>query len=100
MSATNAGDAADQLLDTVMLQLRLGAGLDLTAVAASHGAAAAAAVRAAAAGHAKRGLVELFSGPGGEARLRLADPQGFLLSNDIISDIFAALDRLPVSQPA
>lgn len=77
-----------------MLQLRLGAGLDLDAVAASHGEAAAAAVRAAVAGHAKRGLVQFFTGGHSEARMRLSDPHGFLLSNDIISDIFAELESL------
>lgn len=63
-------------------------------MADSHGDAAAAAVRAAVAGHAKRGLVEAFAGSRGESRVRLSDPEGFLLSNDIISDVFAALESL------
>lgn len=31
-------------------------------------------------------------GGGGAAQVRLADPQGFVVSNDIISDVFAAFD--------
>lgn len=32
------------------------------------------------------------AGEGAVRRVRLADPQGFLVSNDIISDCFAAFD--------
>ena len=73
------------------MQLRLGAGLDLDAVAASHGEAAAEAIRRAVRQHEAKGLVVFEQGSCGEARCRLADPEGFLLSNDIISDVFAAL---------
>ncbi|GLI68906.1 hypothetical protein VaNZ11_013457 [Volvox africanus] len=38
-----------------------------------------------------RGQVD-YQQPGGGPRVRLSDPQGFLLSNDIISDVFAAFD--------
>ncbi len=91
VSAPAAESAAEALLDAVMLQLRLGEGLDLDAVAAGHGAAAAEAIRRAVAQHAKAGRAVLEWGVNGEARCRLADPEGFLTSNDIISDVFAAL---------
>lgn len=100
--------ADDRLLDTVMLRLRLGEGLDLRQLAAGHpqGDEAADVVRAALAPHIARGWVLADAGGGGGAaggggealppgavqRVRLADPQGFVLSNDIISDVFAAFD--------
>jgi coproporphyrinogen III oxidase-like Fe-S oxidoreductase len=82
----------DRLLDAVMLQLRLEQGLDLDAVAASHGAVAADAIRQAVRQHEAHGLVTFATGPEGSQRCRLTDPEGFLMSNDVISDVFAALD--------
>jgi coproporphyrinogen III oxidase-like Fe-S oxidoreductase len=87
----------DRLLDAVMLQLRLGQGLDLDSVAASHGAAAADAIRRAVRQHEASGLVKLATGPDGGTRCRLTDPEGFLMSNDIISDVFAALDSVQLT---
>ena len=87
----------DRLLDAVMLQLRLGQGLDLDAVAASHGAAAADAIRRAIRQHEASGLVTLATGLDGSQRCRLTDPEGFLMSNDIISDVFAALDSVQLT---
>lgn len=97
--------ADDLLLDTVMLRLRLGSGLDLRQLAAAHpqGDEAADVVRRALAPHIARGWVladngsssrgSSSGGSGGEVqRVRLADPQGFVVSNDIISDVFAAFD--------
>jgi oxygen-independent coproporphyrinogen-3 oxidase len=87
----------DLLLDTIMLRLRLGDGLDLRQLAASHveGEEAAERVRAALRPHIERGWVVASGGSGGGGgvqRVRLADPQGFVISNDIISDVFAAFD--------
>ena len=107
---------ADQLLDAVMLSLRTADGLDLAAVAAQHGPDAADRIKAALQPHVESGLVSVVeqqlqlstathkgfqpqSGPehcnAGRTQpwpcLRLADPGGFLMSNDIISDVFAAL---------
>ena len=81
----------ERLLDMVMLRLRLADGLDLTSLAAQHGKAAAATVLKALQPHAARGLVE-FEEAGTPQIARLSDPNGFLVSNHIISDIFAALD--------
>jgi len=106
---------ADQLLDTVMLSLRMADGLDLAAIAEQHGANAAHRIQAALQPHLASGLVSAvekqeqlsraaYQEPQTQSThecsgirtqpwpcLRLADPGGFLVSNDIISDVFAAL---------
>ncbi|KAL4422677.1 hypothetical protein ABPG75_008874 [Micractinium tetrahymenae] len=110
--------ADDKLLDTVMLRLRLADGLDLCQLAAQHpqGGEAGELLRAALAPHIARGwVIARGGGEGGEREgsagsssstsgggtadgrgsiewVRLADPDGFIVSNDIISDCFAALD--------
>lgn len=88
----------DRLLDTIMLRLRLSDGLDLVQLAADHpqGRQAAAAVMTALQPHIKAGRVIVDESGDSSKKLtgtvRLADPEGFVLSNDIISDVFAALD--------
>lgn len=82
--------AEERLLDTVMLRLRLSDGLHLQELSDTFGAAAASAVAASLQQHVRKGLVTPLDGG---LRLRLSDPEGFLVSNDIISDVFAALDR-------
>ena len=87
---------ADALLDFVMLQLRLSDGLALADVVermggTGRGARAAEAVLEAVRPHVLAGTA-LLEGEGPGRRIRLADPDGFLVSNDIISDVFAALD--------
>ena len=87
--------ADDDLLDTVMLRLRLADGLDLAAVAGQHGGVAASRIRRALEPHMARGLVA-SAGKGQQSaqagsKFRLTDPAGFLVSNDVISDVFAAL---------
>ena len=43
--------------------------------------------------HLEEGLAHLTPAPaGGPGTLRLADPLGLVVSNDIISDVFAAFD--------
>ena len=59
-------------------------------MAASHGEAARKTIELAVRQHQDQGLVHNRTGSCGESRLALADPEGFLLSNDIISDVFAA----------
>jgi hypothetical protein len=70
-------------------------GLDVDALCARHpqGQQAAALVLAALAPHVATGLVQQ-SVPAGarHGSVRLADPGGLLVSNDIISDVFAAFD--------
>ena len=88
--------AQDGLLDFVMLQLRLVEGLGLEDVAeraggGSRGARMAARVLEAIRPHAKAGTARVC-GEGSARRVQLVDPDGLLVSNDIISDVFAALD--------
>ncbi len=99
------------MLDTIMLRLRTADGLDLGAFEAAYGADMTARVQRSLRKHVASGLVlaagsraagQQAAGQGrgqqqqlersGDASvLRLADPQGFLLSNEIISDVFAAV---------
>ena len=129
--------AMEQLLDTVMLRLRLADGLDLVDVAQNFGVEAAQAVARSLQRHMSTGLVKQLSGSANTAHplqagvnlldmpsmssklyqaceatlvserphleqrqdlicssqhtYRLSDPEGFLVSNDIISDVFSAL---------
>ena len=80
-------DADERLLDMVMLRLRLSDGLDFRVVAEHFGEERASSIRSALRRHVDRGLVEERG-----SCVRLADPEGFLVSNGIISDAFAALD--------
>jgi oxygen-independent coproporphyrinogen-3 oxidase len=99
-----------------MLRLRTADGLDMASFSASFGPEAASAVHAALGEHIRRGLVHEMPrlpvlsdddddegikalGHDGDRqirdeewdlRVRLSDPDGFLLSNSIISDVFAA----------
>jgi oxygen-independent coproporphyrinogen-3 oxidase len=85
----------------VMLRLRTADGLDLGLLEGRFGAAARQAVQRSLGGFAGQGLVlgcgadgrrlEAGEGLGSAARVRLSDPEGFLVSNDVISDVFAAL---------
>jgi oxygen-independent coproporphyrinogen-3 oxidase len=96
----------ERLLDTVMLRLRLRDGLDLARLEAEHGAEAAGTVRAALAAYRLPGAVEGLTAGGGPCAVadasvvRLSDPQGLLLSNDIISDVFAAFELPAAVTPA
>ena len=104
-----------------MLRLRLSDGLDLAQLAARFGAQPAAAAAAALAPQVGAGLAEVVSGgsdtlcpgprasaAGGEGgsdglsgrAVRLTDPEGFLVSNDVISDVFAALVPGDAAAPA
>ncbi|CAD7701954.1 unnamed protein product [Ostreobium quekettii] len=91
----------DQMEEELMLRLRLREGLDLMQFENEFGAAAREAVVGVLAHFVDRGLVEvdapchksLLSGGVRQAgeRVRLTDPSGWLVSNDIISDLFVAL---------
>ena len=105
-----------------MLRLRLSDGLDLAQLAARFGAAPAAAAAAALAPHVRASLAEVVAGrshplsrrpeacsaEGGKGGsggvsgcvVRLTDPEGFLVSNDVISDMFAALEPRGSAVPA
>ncbi|GLC51316.1 hypothetical protein PLESTB_000489300 [Pleodorina starrii] len=74
------------------------------AAAAAEAVEAPAAPVAAGAGQLAEAGSGAGGGGGGGPRVRLSDPGGFLLSNDIISDVFAAFDvtsaPAPVAEPS
>lgn len=82
---------AEDLEDHVMLSLRLADGLDMQRIHNDYGNQAAQRVMAAVQRHVQSGLVKLQPLEARLPRICLADPDGFLVSNDIISDIFVAL---------
>lgn len=105
MDSMEAESAHEQLLDYVMLRLRLADGIPLEELQQRHGYGAA-----------KKTVDTLLSGDlyygkyacetvvGGQRHVRLTDPEGFLMSNDCISTLFAELpadaDHKPGRQAA
>jgi oxygen-independent coproporphyrinogen-3 oxidase len=92
-------DILPDMLDVVMLALRTADGLDLARFARQYGEKNVARVLRALERYEADGLV-LRIGDGsrdggaagaGERRVRLSDPDGLMLSNDIISSVFASL---------
>jgi oxygen-independent coproporphyrinogen-3 oxidase len=81
---------ADLLTDIVMLRLRTADGLDVAEVGRAFGAGAAAAIERALTPHAAEGRAARVEGT--PATWRLTDPAGFVVSNTVIADVFAALD--------
>lgn len=85
----------DRLLDLIMVRLRTSDGLHLGEIGTKYGADVSARVVQALAPHEAEGLVEFTPLHQGEStkreegRVRLTDPNGFLVSNGLISDIFA-----------
>ena len=99
-------DDQEALCDALMLGLRLADGVDLRALRAQHGAAALAPLQAPLRQLVEDGLAEVYGDTeqGGDERalaagwdygevrrVRLSDPEGFLLSNAAISTLFAAV---------
>jgi len=101
----------DQLLDKVMLQLRLSDGLDLQELQQQFGPRVVAALLPVIQQMMQKGLMQEVPpgnqqaieqgtvadmhrrlGDGQSCRVRLTDPRGFLLSNDVIAELFAVLD--------
>lgn len=91
-----AQDAMDEVLEVVMLAMRRADGLDLDALALAYGADAATACLRSVQEHVRNGLV-LHGGAQGElGTLRLAVPDGFLVYNAIVVDIFAELESVAI----
>ena len=114
-SAEDEQGVEDQLQDVVMMRLRTAKGLDLAAVGGAYGSSTVCKIEKALQPHEHAGLVErleaptevvaagdraaaeLAYGPRGGFKeaagsvVRLSDPEGFLVSNDIISDVFAEI---------
>jgi putative oxygen-independent coproporphyrinogen III oxidase len=80
----------DRLLDTVMLGLRLAEGLDLLRFAQQFGETAQQQLLGAIAPLGECGWVQVSP----SQRLRLTDPEGFLFSNVVLSQIFEAFMTL------
>lgn len=78
----------DQLLDTLMLGLRLADGVDLASLADRFGDRAVEQVLGAIAPDLQDNLVQHTP----DHRLRLSDPEGFLFSNRILATLFDALE--------
>lgn len=83
-------DRMDKLQDLVMLSLRTADGLDLSRVSAEFGEDVCSTILRSIQPYALDNLIAITHN-GTERNLRLTDPDGFLLSNDIISSIFAEL---------
>lgn len=86
-----AGQEREAMLDEIMLSLRTADGLSLPGLRDRHGALGADGaerVLRAVEAYAGQGLVDVSGHEDGQT-VRLTDPRGFLLSNDVISSIFA-----------
>jgi oxygen-independent coproporphyrinogen-3 oxidase len=83
------------MLDIVMMRLRTADGLDLDDFGHRYGSGPVRLLLRALEPHESAQLALRERAPdrkeGALGTLRLADPEGFLLSNDVISDIFAEL---------
>jgi len=83
----------DMLTDMVMLQLRKSSGLHLDSILKQyeHGQLIVDTIIESLTENIEKGLVEYDKE---KQVIKLLDPQGFLFSNDVISDIFVALDEI------
>ncbi len=88
--------ATEALLDTLMLGLRLAAGLSLAQLRAEFGRAAISRVLSCLEPYRQRGWVRLDDWQAETAQIRLTDPEGFLYSNVMLSDLFKALAEVEV----
>mmetsp|Transcript_7010 Transcript_7010/g.25857 ORF Transcript_7010/g.25857 Transcript_7010/m.25857 type:complete len:518 (+) Transcript_7010:119-1672(+) len=83
----------EKLLDTIMLSLRLGEGLDLSEMRARFGSEPVIEIVAGLEAATKGELAECFWGADGNlARVKLTT-RGMLVSNSVISDVWAHLER-------
>jgi len=86
------GTETDEALEVVMLALRTADGLDVPAFAEKYGNAYVDKILSGVKQFAGQGLVQLKRAAAPDCSLRnvrLTDPDGFLMSNDVISSIFA-----------
>ena len=95
------------MLESVMLQLRTASGISVQQFASRFGQDAVRALVSAAKQRQSSGKVDVVLGDSrldedGDhslpSRVCLTDPEGFLLSNDIISDLFVVLDEVSLSE--
>jgi oxygen-independent coproporphyrinogen-3 oxidase len=74
----------DDLLETLMLGLRLAEGVSLPAIEANFGSEIKKTILEVLEPHKQRNLVIIE----GDSRVRLSDPEGFLFSNIVLTDLF------------
>ncbi|GMH38110.1 hypothetical protein BSKO_05994 [Bryopsis sp. KO-2023] len=101
LGTTSAETEEDRLLDMIMLRFRLKDGLDLAVLEGGFGGDVRENVCGALGKFVAEGFVEKVDGGGGVLScdedwskvdsVRLHDPKGFLVSNDVISEIFASV---------
>ena len=91
-AAQDGTSGIPDIYDRIMLALRTADGLDLSAFRSDYGPGVTEKVVGALRGFTENGLVRLSGSAGGEPeRARLSNPEGLLVSNDVISSVFAAL---------
>lgn len=104
MNSMEAESADEQLLDYVMLRLRLADGVPLDDLRLKHGnSAAQTTVETLLSGDLLYGKYACETIIDGQRHVRLTDPEGFLMSNDCISTLFAEFstndaDQTPTRQ--
>ena len=92
MDSMKAESAHEQLLDYVMLRLRLADGISLEELQQRHGyGAAKTTVDTLLSGDLYHGKYACETVVEGQRHVRLTDPEGFLMSNDCIATLFAEL---------
>ncbi|MFN7245537.1 MAG: coproporphyrinogen III oxidase, partial [Microcystis sp.] len=74
----------DDRLETLMLGLRFGCGVSLPAIETNFGSEIKKAILEVLEPHKQRNLVIIE----GDSRVRLSDPEGFLFSNLVLTDLF------------
>lgn len=84
--------STDRLLDTLMLGLRLAEGIPLAALVDQFGGAIVQQILDCLQPYRERGWVRL-EGENAEGRIRLSDPEGFLFSNVVLTDLFQAFSE-------
>lgn len=91
-------NTTDQLLDTLMLGLRLADGVNLSVLTQRFGAARVQTIEQCLEPYVHKGWVQFLPPADHALRLplrgivRLSDPEGFLFSNTVLADLFAAFD--------
>ncbi|HEY9663065.1 MAG TPA: radical SAM family heme chaperone HemW, partial [Allocoleopsis sp.] len=82
----------DRLLDTLMLGLRLAEGIPLAGLIEQFGEAIVQQILVCLQPYCEQGWVRL-EGENGMGRIRLSDPEGFLFSNVVLTDLFQAFSE-------
>jgi putative oxygen-independent coproporphyrinogen III oxidase len=85
----------EHCLDGIMVGLRLQEGIALDSITQSFGQASLMALRMRLAPYVEANQVCFIEDNGDSSRLRLTDPDGFLISNTIIVEIFDVLEAMP-----